>query len=275
MLQDHTVKAVLESTAAQRSGFSHVAPVRRRACPGSYQLFEECFHIEHRLSCEDVISSPCHFMSHDGQGFCLSMFFFESGPIKFCFFVPSQEEDNSFGEGPLEVDVADLSAGASLLLPGRFLGGFYEPAVGSEILNFGESLNVVDFVEDGKAEDAPYARNGSYSEVGIGVMLFGEGRYFLFEIRKDGVVEIEKVEVKLDTFLDALVRKELSDSLSLRFSADVILHIRQVVLVRGVLDVSKKFSSLAGEIHSSPEQIAGGAHFGRVDVGHRGTSHLG
>jgi len=267
-LRDVTVKAVFKSAAAQQSGFSPVAPVRQRACPGPYQLFEECFHIKHRLSCEDVIGSSGHFVSHDGQRFCLSMFFLESGAIKFCLFISSQEEDDGFGEGPLEVNIADLSAGAPHFLSGRFLGGFYEPAVGSEILDFWKALDVMDFVKDGKAKDAPYSRNGSYSEVGIAVMFFGESGYFLFEIRKDRVVEVEKVEVELDTLLDAPVRKELSDSLSLGFSADVVFNIRQVVLIGRILDVSQKFSSLAGEIHSSPEQIAGGAHFWRVDVGH-------
>ena len=267
-LQDLTVKAVCESAAAQWSDFSHVAPVRRRAGPGPYRLSEELFHIKHRLSCEDVVGSSGDFVSHDGQRFCLPMFLLESGPIKFCLFVPSQEEDNGFGEGPLEVDIADLSAGASLFLSGRFLGGFNEPAVGGEVLYFGEAPDVMDFVEDGKAEDAPYSRNGSYSEVGVAVMLFSKGSYFLFEIRKDGVVEIEKVEVELDTFLDAFVGEELSDSFSLGFPADVIFKIRQVVLIGGVLDVSQKFGSLAREIHSSPKEIAGGAHFGRVDVGH-------
>ena len=221
-LQDLTVKAVHESTAAQWSGFSHVAPIRRRACPGPYRLSEELFHIKHRLSCEDVVGSSGDFVRHDGQRFCLPMFFLESGPIKFCLFVPSQEEDNGFGEGPLEVDIADLSAGASLFLSGRFLGGFNEPAVGGEVLYFGKAPDVMDFVEDGKAEDAPYSRNGSYSEVGVAVMLFSKGRYFLFEIRKDGVVEIEKVEVELDTFLDAFVGEELSDSFSLGFPAGCI-----------------------------------------------------
>ena len=207
-------------------------------------------------------------MSHDGQGLRLSMFLLESGAIKLCLFVSSQEEDNGFGEGPLEVYVADLSAGASLFLPGRFFGGFYESAVGGEVLDFGKAFDVVDFVEDGKAEDTSYSRNGSYPEVGVAVMLLGKGGYFLFEIRKDGVVEIEKIQVELDAFPDALIRKEVSDTLSLRFSADVIFNIRQVVLVRRILDMSQKFRSFAGEIHSAPEQIAGRAHFGRVDVGH-------
>jgi len=267
-LQDLTVKAVLESTAAQRSGFSHVAPVRQRACPGSYPLFEEGLHIKYRLSCEDVVSSSGQLVSHDGQGFCFPMFLLESGPIKFGLFVSSQKEDGGFGEGPLEMDVTDLPAGAAQFLAGRFLGRFYEPAVGGEVLDFGEAPDVVDFVEDGKAEDTTYSIDGSYSEVGVTVMLFGEDGYFLFELRKDGVVEIKKVEIDLDTLLDAFVREELSDSFSLRFPADVIFQIGQVVLIDRILDVSQKFGPLAGEIHSAPKQIACGAHLRGVDVGH-------
>jgi hypothetical protein len=267
-MRDRTVKAVRVMADAQPTGFSHVAPVRQRACPGSYHLFEECFHIKHRLSCEDVIGSPGQLVSHDSQGFCLPMFFLESGAIYFCFFVSSQEEDGSFGEGPLEVDVADFCARASLLLSSRFPGRFHESAIGGKALDFGKALNVVDFVEDGQAEYAPYPVDGPYSEIGIPVMLFGEGRYFLFELREDGIVEIEKVQVELDTLLNAFIREELSDSFSLRFSADIIFDIRQVVLIGGVLDVSQKFGSFSGEIHSAAEQIAGRAHPWRVDVSH-------
>ena len=132
-LHDVTVKAVRESTVMQPPGSSHVAPVRQRAYPGSYQLFEEFFHFKHRISCEDVIGRPGDFVSHDGQRLCLSMFLLESGTVMFCLFVPSQEEDDGFGEGPLEVDVTDLSAGASLFLPGGFLGRFDQSAVGPSL----------------------------------------------------------------------------------------------------------------------------------------------
>jgi hypothetical protein len=268
-LHDVTVKAVRESTVMQPTGSSHVAPVRQRAYPGSYQLFEEFFHFKHRISCEDVIGRPGDFVSHDGQGLCLSMFFLESGTVKFCLFISSQKEDNSLREGPLEMDVSDLCPGTSRFLPSRFLGWFYEPAIGGECLDFGESLDVVDLVEDGKTEDTSNSGDGAYPEVRVGVMLFGDGRYFLFELRKDRVIEIEKVQVELYAFLDAFIRKELCDSHSLGFPAYVIFDVGEVVLIGGVLDVSQKLGSLAGEIHSAPKEIACGTHLWRVDVGYR------
>ena len=263
---DGTVSAVRELAFVQPTGFSRVAPVRQRAYPGSYRLFEEFIHIEHSLSFEDVIGSPGDFMCHDGQGFCLAMLFLESGTIYLCSFVLSQEEDRGFREGPLEVNVADLSTGVPLFLPGRFLGRFDESAVGGKVLDFRETFDVVDFVKDRQSEDASYSGKGAYSEVGIAVMLFGYGRYFFFELRKDSVIEIKEVQVELDILLDAFPGEELSDSIPLRFSAYVVFKSRQVVLIGGVLDVSHEFGSFSGEMHSSTEQITGGAHFSRVDV---------
>jgi hypothetical protein len=140
--RDITVRAVRELTDAQPTSFSHMAPVRQRAYPGSFQLFEELFHIKHRLSCEDVIGSPSHFVRHDGQGLCLSMFFLESGTIYFCFFVSSQKEDNSFGEGPLEMDVTDLFARCTVTLSCGFFGALDKPCIGGEVLNAWESLDI-------------------------------------------------------------------------------------------------------------------------------------
>jgi hypothetical protein len=268
-MRGFTVKAVFESTTSYPSGFSRVAPVRQRACPGSYQLFEEFFHFKHRISREDVIGGSGDFVSHDGQGLCLTMFFLKSFAINLCVVVSSQKEHDGFGEGPLEMDISDLSAGTSHFLPGRFLGRLDKPAVGSEVLHFGESLDVVYLVEDGKTEDTPNSGDGANPEVRVDVMLFGESGYFLFELRKDRVIEIEKVQIELYAFLDAFIRKELRNSLSLGFPADVILNVGEVVLIGGVFDVSQKFGSLAGKIHSAPKKIACGAHFGRVDVGYR------
>ena len=106
-------------------------------------------------------------------------------------------------------------------------------------------------------------------------MLFGESGYFLSELRQNSVVEIEKVQVELNVLLDAFIRKDLSESFSLRLSTRVILEIWKIVLMGRILHVSQKFRSLPGEIHSAPEKIAGGTHLGRVDVGHREHSTSG
>ena len=246
-----------------------MAPVRQRACPGPYQLFEEFFHFKHRIPCEDVIGSPGHFMSHDGQRLGLSMFFLESGTIYLCIIVSSQEEDDGFGEGPLEVDVSDLSTGAALFLSCRFLCGFHKPAVGGKILNFGESLDVVDFVEDAKAENTSYSGNRANSEVGIGVMLFGKRGYLIFELREDGVVVIEEIKVNLDTLLDASVGKEFCDFFPFGLSTGSVFKVFDIVLIGGVLDVRQKLCPLSGEMHSSAKQITGGTHSWRIDIGHR------
>jgi hypothetical protein len=67
--------------------------------------------------------------------------------------VAAQEECGGFGEGPLEVSVADLSpAGAGALACGD-LGAADEAGVGGEVLDGGEAGDVVDLVEDDEGED--------------------------------------------------------------------------------------------------------------------------
>jgi len=45
-------------------------------------------------------------------------------------------------------------------------------------------------------------------------------------------------------------------------------HIGKVILVIGVLDMGNELSPFSCEVSATPEQISGGAHIGRINIGH-------
>jgi hypothetical protein len=46
-------------------------------------------------------------------------------------------------------------------------------------------------------------------------------------------------------------------------------EVGKVILASGVLDMSEEFGPLSHEVVSSPEEISGGTHPGRIDIGLR------
>ncbi len=54
---------------------------------------------------------------------------------------------------------------------------------------------------------------------------------------------------------------------------DLFVDLGQVGLMVGILDMALEFCPFSREIHPTPEEIAGGAYLGRIDIGlwkHRG-----
>ncbi len=66
--------------------------------------------------------------------------------------VGPEKEGGRFGEGPLQVDVADLAAGGAKALAGGLLGALDQTGIGSEVLHPGEAVDVVDLIEDHQRE---------------------------------------------------------------------------------------------------------------------------
>ena len=91
----------------------------------------------------------------------------------------------------------------------------------------------------------------------------------MLELGERLVVEVENVQVEPDVAAGAGVGDELGDALALGYAGYVLLGIREVVLGEGAFDVGDQRGAFAVEEHASSQQIARGAHLGRVDVGHR------
>ena len=78
-----------------------------RSAPSSGQ---ELLHVERRLALEDVVGGPSQLVGQDGEGLGLSVLALELLEEALALGVVAQEQDGGFGEGPFEVDVADLAA---------------------------------------------------------------------------------------------------------------------------------------------------------------------
>ena len=113
----------------------------------------ELHQVEGLISLEHVVDRPSQLVGQDGQGLGLAVLLLQALPIALSLRVVAQEHDSGFGEGPLQVDVADLGAGGAITLAGRLLGALDEPGVGDEVLDPGEAVDLADLVEDDQGED--------------------------------------------------------------------------------------------------------------------------
>ena len=77
-------------------------------------------------------------MGEDGQRFALAVFPRDASEILLARRVISQEQDGGFGEGPLEIGMADFLACGSITFTSGFFGTFDEPTRGDERLHAGE-----------------------------------------------------------------------------------------------------------------------------------------
>jgi len=106
-------------------------------------------------------------------------------------FVPPEEENGRLGEGPFQMDVADLGVPGCGLLPSRFPFRFDQPAIGDEILNLGETTDIVDLVEKHQGENLPDAGDGIQQVQGMRIMTSGGLQYGKLQTLQHPVIEIE------------------------------------------------------------------------------------
>ncbi len=80
---------------------------------------------------------------------------------------------------------------------------------------------------------------------------------------------LDKGDIELYAFLYAGIGEAVGNAYfdSVAFPCDPS-HIGEVILVIGVLDMGNEFSPFSCEVSAPPEQISGGAHIGRINIGH-------
>ena len=83
------------------------------------------------------------------------------------------------------------------------------------------------------------------------------------------VVVLDEFEIGGDAGTDGGIWEEVGDAVSVLAVGDDLLEFGKVVLAGGVLDVGEELGALAHEVHAAPQEIAGGAHPGGIDVGLR------
>jgi hypothetical protein len=249
-------------TGSSVIGSSYTVGLAVRSALGAKELL----HIESLLSFEHEVDGPSEFMGEDGEGLGFTVFLLEPLFEFHAFGIPPKEEDSGFGEGPLEVGVTDLFARGSIAFPGGFFGALAEPGIGGEVLDPGETVDVVDLVEDDEREDGPDAVDGPQEIEGVGIVVPGISEDVAFEIAREAIEMVDELEIDLDASSNVGVNELTGDTLSMDLVGDLFTELGKVALAIGILDVGEKIGSFACEVVTTPEEIPCGAHGGGIDV---------
>jgi len=249
------------------------ARVIRRAHPLSSLEFgsvhEEAVRVEGLVFLEHEVGGAAELGGQDREGLALAVLATQSVDERVGRRIPLEEADGGLAEGPLEMGVADLGATGARALAGARVLALDETGVGGELLNAGKAPDGVDLVEDREAEDLADAGDRLKEPERVGVVassLADEGSLETFDER---LVMLAEEEIGFDGGLDRDVVEGLREPVAPGGGFETLaLGLGDVVLVEGVLDVGEELGPLAPEEETAPEQVPGGAHAGRIDVGH-------
>ena len=89
-----------------------------------------------------------------------------------------------------------------------------------------------------------------------------------FDLAQLLVIEFDQTDIQLNAFAGAGVFEALGQALSVEGIAQVFPDLWMVILTIGIMNVSQQFRTLAHQVHAPAHEVAGGAHFCRVDIGH-------
>ena len=81
------------------------------------------------------------------------MFVLQAGEVFLRRCTVSKEQHGGFRKGPFEMGIADFGAGGAVTFPSGLLASFDQATIRDKILDPGEALNVMDFVEQHETEN--------------------------------------------------------------------------------------------------------------------------
>ncbi len=251
-------------------GFTLAAPVMRSAhpLPSLIASLHESLEVKRLVPLEHVVDGTTDLGREDTHGFAFPVLALEAQLQALAVRVAPEEERGGFGEGPLEVLVAHLGVAAALRLA---IGGpvpLDQAGVGEEVLDPGKAVDGADLVDQRQCQDSADTRDRLQQVECRGVVdldLLGQEDLQLAEGLLEG---IHHGHVDGDGHLDVLVVAEvLEEVVAVRRAVDALADRLEVVLSVGVLDMTEDLGPFAGEEQAPAQQVAGGAHLARVDVG--------
>ena len=253
-------------------------PVRRPGClqPGPKSVFHhhgrQAFGIKDGIVLEHEINGPGQFDGQDGVGFE-----FVAAHLSFQALGHGGDEmmiafgnDGSLTEGPAQVRVAQFGAAQALEFAGTGDGAFDQAAVGQEVFDGGEAVDVADLVEDGHAQVFANARNGLQEGVLAWGRLLGEAMELFFESRDLGVEMADHGQFILDGQLADGMRFKGQEAGFPRIAIGTGLADGRAVMsqLQG-LDAGQEIGALPDKEQALAPEGAQGALLGRVDIGGR------
>jgi len=164
------------------------------SCPERFQLdgrlihplqcleTQELFLVKSLLVLEHEIDGSPELVGEDRESLGFAVLTGKSLEILFRWLIALEEKDRCLGEGPLQVSVTDLFATGTVFFAVGFFDALDQTAVGDKILDRGETLDGIDFVEEDQAEDSSDTGNGLKQDIGSEVVFFGTGNDITFEL---------------------------------------------------------------------------------------------
>jgi len=128
--------------------------------------------------------------------------------------IPPEEKNRSFREGPLQMGIADLLPGGAEFLSSRLFRGFHQSAVRDKILDPGETVNVMNLIEDDQTKDSSNTGDRAQTEIGIRVMNLRNKRQFMFKTQQQLVVVVQKRKIEFYVLLNTDIRKPFGNTFS-------------------------------------------------------------
>ena len=228
---------------------------------------QELLLVEHFVLLPDVVDCTSDLVSEHCQGLAFAVFTLEPCVVLLALFIFSQESHGCLAEGPLQVHVADLSATRATDLAGRLPGTLDQPRIGGQFLRPLEAVDVVDLIEHHQREDLADPRHGAEPIQRVVIVILGGAQDEVLELPEHLVVVGQQPEIDLNGLLDTGVSEALYHTAPVARVGELLLELGQVVLAVGVLDVGQELGAFASEVQTAPQEIPGGPHLGRVDVG--------
>src|SRR4030042_930084 len=148
---------------------------------------------------ESAFALPCFFSRRASSGFPPGHF---------------ARNKTAEGEGPLQIGIAHLPPALADDLPRRAVLALHQPAVGRELLDAREALDIVDLVQDREGQDLPDARDGPEQLEAVRIVATRSTHDRQLQLADDRLVVLDELEGGSDALLHARVLEALSQALT-------------------------------------------------------------
>lgn len=156
----------------------------------------EFFDIKAFVVTQHVIDRLSHLVRHDGIANMLSMLVFEFLSIFTQIRIMLLTMNSYFGEGPLQVWIADFCAPGAIDLPGALYRPLDQPAITAKILNALELLDGVNLIENKQPRDFPQSRGRLENVIVAGMLIARIFKNRLLKLIDRYVMVLNKVHIR-------------------------------------------------------------------------------
>ena len=218
-------------------------------------------------SLEPVIDGPRPLMSANRSGVALPVLLRSAGEELRPSGMIAQAEDGRVSNGPRELGMAHVGAGAGRACAVRCLGALDQTPGRGTRLDPRAAVAVVDVVEPYETEHRADAWYGWPPIQGVGLRLVGGCEAGQFHVAAPRVVVVNQGQVDVETLLHGGLGTPLSDTRAVRCRGDLLADCGPAIRASGMLDVGSPLRPLAHQRPAAPEEIARGPHRGGVPLG--------